>query len=103
MPQIVTANHLIDGDVVFRAADGGWVRSVDDAGVLADKAAAAAAEAAALKDVAAAVVVDVAVIDVRVEGGRVVPVRLRERIRAFGPTVKADHRADLKPHADTRA
>jgi len=28
-----------------------------------------------------------------------VPVRLRERIRAFGPTVKSDHRADLKPFA----
>jgi len=99
MPQIVTANRLIDGEVVFRAADGSWVRSVDDADVLADKTAAAAAEAEAQKDVAAAVVVDLAVIDVKLEGGRVVPVRLRERIRAFGPTVKSDHRADLKPFA----
>lgn len=92
MPQIVTANRLIDGEVVFRAPGGAWVRAVDEAEVLADKAAAAAAEAAAAADVSAAVVVDVAVIDVRVEDGRVVPVRLRERIRAFGPTVKSDHR-----------
>lgn len=97
MPQIVTANDLVSGDVVFRTAEGGWTRSVDAAGVLADRAAAEAANAAALADVAAAVVVDVAVIDVTVSDGKVVPVKLRERIRAFGPTVKSDHRADLKP------
>lgn len=93
MPQIITANRLLDGDVVFRTADGGWVGDVDAAGLLADKAAAEAANAAALADNA---VVDVAVIDVAVDGDRVVPVRLRERIRAFGPTVKSDHRDDLK-------
>ncbi|WP_246329353.1 DUF2849 domain-containing protein [Chthonobacter rhizosphaerae] len=97
MPQIVTANSLIEGDVVFRTADGGWVRDIDAAGVLADKAAAEAAHAAALQDVKAAKVVDVALIDVTAEAGKVVPVKLRERIRAFGPTVKSDHRADLKP------
>lgn len=97
MPQIVTANRLIDGEVVFRAADGTWVRAVDAAEVLADKAAAAAAEAAGQRDVTAAIVIDLAVIDVTVGDGRIVPVRLRERIRAFGPTVKSDHRADLKP------
>lgn len=99
MPQIVTANRLIDGDVVFRAADGRWVRDIDAAGLLADKAEAERANTAALADVDAALVIDVAVIDVTVTDGRVVPVRLRERIRAFGPTVKSDHRADLKPAA----
>lgn len=97
MPQIVTANDLISGDVVFRTADGAWARDVNAAGVLADKAAAEAAHAAALGDVKAAVVVDVALIDVTAAEGKVVPVKLRERIRAFGPTVKADYRADLKP------
>ncbi len=97
MPQIVTANRLIDGEVVFRAPGGAWVRGVDGAELLHDKAAAAEAEAAGQRDVAAAVVVDLAVIDVKVDDGRIVPVRLRERIRAFGPTVKSDHRADLKP------
>ncbi|HUG61339.1 MAG TPA: DUF2849 domain-containing protein [Methylomirabilota bacterium] len=96
MPQIVTANTLVDGDVVFRAANGSWRRDVNAAGVLADKADAEVAHAAALADVEAAIVVDVAVIDVTVDDERIVPVRLRERIRAFGPTVKSDHRADLK-------
>ncbi len=70
---------------------------MNGAELLADKAAAGEAEAAGLRDVAAAVVVDLAVIDVKVDDGRIVPVRLRERIRAYGPTVKSDHRADLKP------
>lgn len=99
MSQIVTANSLIDGDVVFRAADGTWVRDVNAAGVLADKGTAEAALAAAGEDVKAAKVVDIALIDVKVEGAAVVPVRLRERIRAFGPTVKSDYRPDLKPVA----
>lgn len=97
MAQIVTANSLIDGAVVFRAADGGWVSSVDGAGLLHSKEEAALAESAAHADAAQAVVVDVALIDVAVTDGRIVPVRLRERIRAFGPTVKSDHRGDLKP------
>ena len=99
MPQIITANRLIDGEVVFRAPGGAWVRAVDDAELLSDKAAVDVAEAAAQADFEAAVVVDLATIDVAVEDGRVVPTRLRERIRAFGPTVKSDHRADLKPTA----
>jgi hypothetical protein len=99
MPQIVTANRLIDGEVVFRAADGTWVRDVNGSGVLVSKDEVTAAEAAALADFAGAIVVDVAVIDVTASDGKVVPVRLRERIRAYGPTVKSDHRADLKTTA----
>lgn len=99
MPQIVTANRLIDGEVVFRTADGSWERDIATAGVLDDKAAVEAANAAAMADFEAAIVVDVAVIDVTVDGAAIVPVRLRERIRAFGPTVKSDYRADLKPTA----
>jgi hypothetical protein len=99
MPEIVTANRLVDGDVVFRAADGSWRRNVDEAEVLSDKASTEAAHAAALADMDDDVVIDVAVIDVTVDDGRIVPVRLRERIRAFGPTVKSDHRDDLKPTA----
>ncbi|WP_237152139.1 DUF2849 domain-containing protein [Oryzibacter oryziterrae] len=99
MPQIVTANRLADGDVVFRTASGDWVRDVNAAEVLSDKAAATTAELAAKADVAAARVIEVEVIDVTDADGAIVPVRLRERIRAFGPTVKSDHRADLKPFA----
>jgi hypothetical protein len=86
MPQIVTANRLIDGDVVFRTADGGWSQKVDEAEVLLDKDTAAAAEAAGVRAVHENVVVDAMLIDVAVTDGHVVPTRLRERIRAYGPT-----------------
>lgn len=94
MLQVVTANRLIDGEVVFRTADGTWDRRVDAAGLLRDAAEADTAHAAALADMGAAIVIDVALIDVTAADGRIVPLRLRERIRAFGPTVKADHRPD---------
>ncbi|MBH0238832.1 DUF2849 domain-containing protein [Methylobrevis albus] len=97
MQQIVTGNRLIDGVVVFRGPGGSWVEAVDAAEVLGDDAASEAAFAAAMRDFANCVVVDVALIDVKAEAGHVVPLRLRERIRAEGPTVKSDYRPDLRP------
>ncbi|MCM5559268.1 DUF2849 domain-containing protein [Pleomorphomonas sp. JP5] len=92
MPEILTANRLSDGDVVYRAASGTWVADIDAAEVIDDAERRTAAEAAALGDVSASLVVEVATIAVSVADGHVVPKRLRERIRAFGPTVKSDHR-----------
>lgn len=99
MPEIITANRLADGDVVYRTATGDWVRDVNAAELLDDAARKAEAEAAAAADVKASKVLDLATIAVEVSEGRVVPKRLRERIRAFGPTVKSDHR----PGADQSA
>ena len=92
MPEILTANRLYDGDVVYRTAMGEWVADVDAAELIDDAAQLAAAEAAAQADVKASKVLDVVTIPVEVPDGRIVPKRLRERIRAFGPTVKSDHR-----------
>jgi len=84
MAQVITANRLVDGEAVFRMASGEWHRDIQRAEVIALKPLSAEAEAAALAD---GRVLDVAVIDVVSEEGKVVPVRLRERIRAFGPTI----------------
>ena len=92
MPEILTANRLHDGDVVYRTAMGDWVADVDAAELIDDAEQLAEAEAAAQADVKASKVLDVAKIPVVVADGRIVPKRLRERIRAFGPTVKSDHR-----------
>jgi Protein of unknown function (DUF2849) len=94
MQQIVTGNRLIDGEAVFRAVDGSWQRDVNAARVYTDAVLANAAHAAALAEVTR--VLDVNLIDVVVEGDRIIPTRLREKIRAFGPTVKSDHRTDQK-------
>lgn len=92
MPEILTANRLSDGDVVYRTAHGGWIDDVDSAELIESPEQLAAAEAAAHVDVKASKVLDVVAIAVEVVDDHIVPKRLRERIRAFGPTVKSDHR-----------
>lgn len=94
MPEILTANRLYDGDVVYRTAAGDWVDDVDAAELINGAEQLATAEAAAQADVKASKVLDVVTVKVEVADGRIVPTRLRERIRAFGPTVKSDHRPD---------
>lgn len=85
--KLITANRLSDGVVVFLAADG-FVAAITDAAVLSAADAIEAGLATAARATARQEVVDVNVIDVTLDkSGRPVPVRLRERIRAFGPTV----------------
>ncbi len=83
--QIITANHLGDGLVVYLTPVG-WVRDITRAQVFADARAAAAGLARAGRDVADNIVVEPYQIDVAVADGAPVPVRLRERIRVSGPT-----------------
>ncbi len=93
MLEILTANRLSDGDVVYRTAAGDWVDTIDAAELLDDTEQLTGAVAAAQADVKASKVLDVAPIAVEAAEGHIVPKRLRERIRAFGPTVKSDHRS----------
>jgi Protein of unknown function (DUF2849) len=90
MPQMIIANRLSDGLVVFLDARGGWARAID-AGVVID----AEEEAGRLLAVAKnheerCLVVDPTLIDVEVQDGRPRPTAIREAIRAFGPTVRTD-------------
>lgn len=88
--QIVTANRLIDGRVVFRDADGAWVEAFAAAAVLAD---AAAALADAAKDEANGLVVGAYAVDVVTVDGRLEPKAQREKIRVTGPTSGSEARA----------
>ncbi|KZD07405.1 DUF2849 domain-containing protein [Oceanibaculum pacificum] len=91
MPQkIITANRLIDGEVVWLGPDGDWVEAVAAAAIF-DAAALEVGMEGARRGVAAGLVVDPLAIDVVLRGGAPVPSRLRERIRAFGPTVHPDY------------
>ncbi|MBB5752343.1 DUF2849 domain-containing protein [Prosthecomicrobium pneumaticum] len=83
---LVTANRLSDGLVVFLDPSGGWTTALAGARVIApDELAAALAHGKAQHD--ARIVVEPYEIETTVEAGVPVPVRLRERIRAAGPTV----------------
>jgi hypothetical protein len=83
--RVLTANRLADGRVVY-LGDDGWTGEIALARLIFDDTQAAAAEHEAQEAVAARLVVEPYLIDVEAEQGGVQPQRLRERIRADGPT-----------------
>jgi hypothetical protein len=95
--QVLTANRLRDGDVVYWRA-GAWVEAFADAEVFPDKPRADAALALAGDDVTARRVVNPYLFAVRIEDGRVRAVEEREIVRSEGPSV----RRDLGKQAPTR-
>ena len=84
--KVLTANRLSDGIAVWYA-DGGWAETVGHADIAHDKTAEDRLEAIGAAAYANNEVVDVNLIDVEVVDGLVEPVRLREKIRAAGPTI----------------
>ena len=87
--QILTANRLRDGEVVYWAT-GRWVTALAEAEVFQDDPAAEAALKAADASVQDRTVVNPYLFDVRREAGALRPVKEREIIRAAGPTVRLD-------------
>ncbi|HEY6632931.1 MAG TPA: DUF2849 domain-containing protein [Rhizobiaceae bacterium] len=97
----LTANRLTDGEAVW-LADGAWVESIGPADVVGDKDGEARLEAIGKAAYDNNEVVDVALIDVDLVDGTIVPQRLRERIRAAGPTNRLDLGKQARP-GETRA
>ncbi len=89
LPQMLTANRLRDGDVLYWKADG-WVLALNQGDVFPDETAAQAALAAAQKYVTGNQVVNPYLFEVRVENGAIRPVKEREIVRASGPSVRRD-------------
>jgi hypothetical protein len=87
--QIVTANRLTDGAVIFLSEDGTWTTIMSEATVAAGPAVAETLLATGERDAAAARVVGPYLVAVDVAEGVVVPTALRERIRASGLTFRA--------------
>ena len=87
MGQVITANRLSDGVVVFLDSAARWSERLDHARVFADKAASALGLDAGRADEARNLVLDIVAIDVTVQAGSIVPTKLREAIRARGPTI----------------
>lgn len=95
--KILTANRLIDGEAVWFAGDRSWSETIDHAAIAADKDAEARLEAIGKAAHENNEVVDVALVDVEVVDGIPVPIRLRERIRAAGPTNRSDLGKQARP------
>jgi hypothetical protein len=87
--QVLTANRLRDGEVVYWK-DGAWVTALAEADVFAEKPAAEAALKSADRTVVDRLVVNPYLFEIRREAGVVRPIEEREVIRAAGPTVRRD-------------
>jgi sulfite reductase (NADPH) hemoprotein beta-component len=84
--QMLTANRLRDGGVLYRKGDG-WTLSMGDGDVYRDQASADAALAAATAELARNTFVAPYLFEVREVNGHIRPVKEREIIRAAGPSV----------------
>ncbi len=88
--QVLTANRLRDGEVVFLTRSGAWSELIDEAALAVEKEAASALEARGAEAVRQTLITGPYLFDaVRVDG-RVRAVHIRERIRTLGPTVRLD-------------
>ena len=90
MPEVITANRLTDGVVVFQTIDDSWTEDFIRAAVLSGPQATAGALARAKQDEANNIVVDPYAIVVEERNGHLAPKALREAIRATGPTIRRD-------------
>ena len=94
----ITANDLRDGVVVYLDATGNWVPCLEDCR-LVDESGLDAALTESQQGEASQVVVGVYEIAVVRGDGWLMPERLREQIRAFGPSTHVDFvRADVPGH-----
>jgi hypothetical protein len=85
--KVITANRLSDGLVIFIGPDRTWVTDIADALTFADGPELDAGTAFGQEGVVGRFLIDPYPIDVTVTDGVPVPVRLREAIRAKGPTI----------------
>lgn len=95
--QIVTANRLIDGLVVYFTADDTWSHWIADAHMCTTESDIQSTLSLAQASVADNEVVDAYLIDVRNEGSTIKPVRYREIIRAKGPSINVLPDATMVP------
>ena len=85
-PQVVTANHLATGDVVYLTKVASWSREIGEASVVPNSEAGAALLAVAVAQAKMNIVVDPYLIPVDTMVAPPRPIQFRERIRALGPT-----------------
>ncbi len=88
--QVVTGNRLRDGAPVYFTVSGTWSPAIDDAAHVANAAAEALLHEAQSRTAAATpdAIIAPYLIEIVDAADRLRPVTLRERIRAFGPTVR---------------
>jgi hypothetical protein len=94
--KILTANRLTDGEAVWYGANH-WSELIAGAEIAGDKAAEERLQKIGDLAYRNDEVVDVNLIDVKLVDGNIVPLRLREVIRAAGPTNRTDLGKQARP------
>ena len=82
-PKVVTANHLLEGDVIYQTATG-WTRRLSEAEMLTDEADADLRLIDALQQTDA--VVGAYLADVKLVNNTLEPTHFREEFRTTGPS-----------------
>jgi hypothetical protein len=90
MSQVLTGNRLADGAVVYWAGGATWVERVAGALALKEPAQLEAAREAESVAIADRLVASAYLMDVTFQDGVPAPLRMREIIRAAGPSVRLD-------------
>ena len=88
--QILTANRLRDGIVVFLTRSGTWNDTIDEAALAQEPQAVKGLEARGLEAELACLVTGAYLIDAERLDGRIRALLIRERMRTLGPTVRLD-------------
>ena len=83
--EILTGNELVSGATVYLDAHNRWVEDLQAARLFA-KEEAAERDAAVIATKGTGRILSLEIEEVTQDGGRIIPKRLRERIRAAGPT-----------------
>jgi len=95
--KVLTGNRLTDGEAVWYAPNGTFAETLVGAELASDKVAEERLEAIGKAAFANNLILDVELIDVELIDGEIVPQRLRERIRAAGPTNRTDLGKQARP------
>ncbi len=88
--QAITANRLVDGQVVYLREDDRWSPRIQEAIVADTDELAKTLLELAKRAVERRLIVDPYLFAVSVEDGRIRPLGRREEIRAAGPSVRTD-------------
>jgi hypothetical protein len=88
--QVMTANRLRDGQVVYLCEDDSWSEQLRDSIVADSDEMAKTLLTLGARAADQNIVVDPYLFAVSIENGRILPLSRRELIRAAGPSVRAD-------------
>lgn len=83
-PKVVTANALLEGDVIYQTADNRWTRELNEAEILREEE--VAAKRLTLAEQQAGSVVGAYLADVKIGATGPEPAHFREAFRATGPS-----------------